>query len=362
MTYSEAKNIINNRLSLGIKSGLSRIYALLDEMGNPQNELCIIHIAGTNGKGTVAKTIADAIRSQGYKVGLFTSPWVVDYREQIQINGEFIPQEALAQYIEKYHDNDCSEFELLTAIMYRYFRDSAVDYAVIECGMGGLGDATNTERTNIASVITSLSIDHTGFLGETIEQIAEQKSGIIRPNSICAVYPDISCRNIIERKCNELNTRFVEALHGDDFNACNLNLVNALLTSLGFDTVSELSRLPARQERINGVLLDGGHNVEAGKSLSKLLENEVAVIGMMKDKDVEGYLSSVAPRCKAIITTTPDNPRSISAQELKEIAQRYCSKVVSEPSPIDALELAKGMGLTLVCGSFYLARQLRKEL
>lgn len=143
MTYENALKILVNKQSLGIKPGLERIKALLENMGNPQNDLTVIHIAGTNGKGTVSASIADYLINAGYKVGLFTSPWVLDYREQIQLNHAFISKDAFAEYVEEYADCDATEFELLTAIMYKYFSDEKVDFAVVECGMGGLGDSTN---------------------------------------------------------------------------------------------------------------------------------------------------------------------------------------------------------------------------
>ena len=119
MNYDESLNLILNKMSLGIMPGLARISTLLDKMGNPQDSIKIIHIAGTNGKGTVAKTISDNLISAGYKTGLFTSPWITDYREQIQINSQSISRSDFARYVSKYKDNDCSEFEFLTAVMYK---------------------------------------------------------------------------------------------------------------------------------------------------------------------------------------------------------------------------------------------------
>lgn len=162
MNYNEALNYIISKQSLGIMPGLDRIKQLLEKMGNPQEDYRIIHIAGTNGKGTVAATIANTLTQYGVKAGLFSSPWVTDYREQIQIDNTFISEADFAEYVEKYKDNACSEFEFLTAIMYKYFSDKKVDYAVVECGMGGLEDATNVETENI-SVITSVALDHTAF-------------------------------------------------------------------------------------------------------------------------------------------------------------------------------------------------------
>ncbi|MDE6658678.1 MAG: bifunctional folylpolyglutamate synthase/dihydrofolate synthase, partial [Eubacterium sp.] len=235
MNYNEALSFIISKQSLGIMPGLTRILKLLEKMGNPQKDLKIIHIAGTNGKGTVAATIANTLTEHGYKIGLFSSPWVMDYREQIQINNAFISETEFADYVEKYKDNDCSEFEFLTAIMYKYFADNKVDYAVVECGMGGLEDATNVEESNIA-VITSVALDHTAFLGNTIEEISYQKAGIIKDNGTCVLYPNPNTEHIFEKVCKEKNAKLIK-LH--DFQSCshnNKNTVSQVLKLLDIHT------------------------------------------------------------------------------------------------------------------------------
>ena len=349
-TYDKALNFILNKQSLGIKPGLSRIKNALEKAGNPQNTYKVIHVAGTNGKGTVAATIAKALTDSGYNVGLFTSPWVVDYREQIQLNGDFISESAFINGVEKLAGINCesTEFEALTFIAYSFFADKKVDFAVIECGMGGKGDATNVEEDNL-SVITSISLDHTDFLGNTIDDIAEEKSGILRMSSTCILYNG-ELRAHFENKCKKLVT--------DGIND-NLSLVNAVLRELNINGVNALVRLPARQEKIGNILLDGGHNVSAAKALEGVIENETAVIGMMRDKDIEGYLKIIIPKCKKIILTTPDNPRAINAIDLSIIAKKFCKNVKVIDNPVLAV---KERGVTLVCGSFYLARQVRNLL
>lgn len=333
MNYNEALNFISKKQSLGIMPGLLRIKGLLEDMGNPQDKIKIIHIAGTNGKGTVANTIAKALQNNGLRVGLFTSPWIFDYCEQIQINGEYISEESFADYVTSFSNNDCTEFELVTAIMYKYFADEKVDYAVVECGMGGLGDATNVENKNVCSVLTSISLDHTDFLGSTIEEITREKEGIIRPNSPCFRYVDTG-----------------------DFNIDNLNLANKVLNYLGYLSV-ETSKPIGRQQRIGNILVDGGHNLDAGRVLSPIINNEVAVIGMMRDKDIDGYLSYVAPKCRKIICTNVDNKRAINANELAGYARKYCNdiEVIN-----DAGIAVKQKDVSLVCGSFYLLREIIK--
>jgi dihydrofolate synthase/folylpolyglutamate synthase len=163
--------------------------------------------------------------------------------------------------------------------------------------------------------------------------------------------------------CNQKNARIIKVEKSDSFNINNYNTVKAVLSLLNINDDFELVKPPARQERLGNVLLDGGHNVESAKALAPLLNNEVAVIGMMSDKDVDGYMSLIAPHCKRIITTTPKNPRSISAVDLKEIAKKYCDDVLAVDNSQVAVEKAnENNELTLVCGSFFLAREVRKLL
>ena len=365
MNYDEALNFIYSKQRLGSMPGLSRIEKLLKEMGDPQNELQIIHIAGTNGKGTVSNAIANALMKAGYKVGLFTSPWVIDYREQLQINGDFISKEDFAKYVTEYQNAEATEFELVTAIMYKYFSDSKVDYAVVECGMGGKGDATNAINQSLISVITSVAIDHTDFLGETLEEIAEQKAGIIKKNGVCVLYPNPNCQEVFEKKCGELCAKLICVNEQNDYQKNNIATADVVLRELNIDVKAEQPILPARQETINGIMLDGAHNVDGALALKKNLPagKITAVIGMMKDKDIDGYLSHIAPLCDMIITVTPSNPRALSANELAEIASKYCDKVICCNSISSALDLLKKQdSFKLICGSFYLARDIRKEL
>lgn len=357
MNYNEALNFIIAKQSLGIKPGLERISALLEAMGNPQNKLKVIHIAGTNGKGTVAATISDALAKAGFKVGLFTSPWVTDYREQLQINGHFISENDFAAYVSVYKNADATEFELLTAIMYKYFYDKKVDYAVVECGMGGMGDATNTESENI-SVITAVSLDHTAFLGSTIEKIAYEKAGIIKENGICVLYPNPECEGVVERVCKEKNAQLIKVKESGGRFENTVSTVSEVLKLIADGISFKLAALPARKERIGKILLDGGHNPDAAKYLaSSLSDAETAVIGMMEDKDVDGYLSVIAPKCRKIITVTPDNPRAMPAEQLKKLAEKYCSDVTAADNSAEAVKQSE---ITLICGSFFLAREVRK--
>ena len=361
MNYDNALNLILQKQSLGIKPGLTRIYELLNKMDNPQDKINIIHIAGTNGKGTTAAALSNALIKSGKKVGLFTSPWTEDYREQIKINGNMITEEEFAFYVEKYIDCDATEFELVTAIMYKYFADENVDFAVVECGMGGKGDATNVEKKNI-SIITSVAIDHTAFLGNTLDEIAAEKSGIIKPDSVCILYPNPKCERIFEKVCSDNNTKLIKINDFGDVLKNDIACAQLALNEIGLDIKAKNPNLPARQSKVGNILVDGGHNEEAARALAPKINNEVAVVAMMKDKNVDAYLSLIAPKCKAIYATQVDNARSMSASELALVAKKYCDNVFTVDNAEKAITLAKQNNLSLVCGSFYLYRQIRKEL
>lgn len=366
MNYNEALNFIINKQRLGIKPGLSRMEKLLDDMGNPQNDIRIVHIAGTNGKGTVANMLAEGLISCGCKVGLFTSPWIIDYREQIQLNGKFISEDVFADYITKYEDSDTTEFELLTAVMYKYFSDENVDYAIVECGMGGKGDSTNAIETPALAVITSVSVDHTDFLGNTLEEIAKEKAGIIKNNGTVVLYPNKECEYVFEQQCIITGSKLVKVKEHHNFKDNNMATVKKCLALLGQCVHLDYSVLPARQEYIaDNIMLDGAHNKDGALALKDYLPNKniTAVIAMMQDKDAEAYIKIIAPCCDRIITTAASNPRSLPACELAEIAKQYCKNVSVEDNPHTAVELAKSESdFLLICGSFYLARDVRKDL
>lgn len=367
MDYSQALKIISKKQSLGIKPGLSRIENLMSVMGNPQNKIKVIHVAGTNGKGMVSATLADALCKQGFKTGLFTSPWITDYTEQIQLNGENISKKTLSSYIEKYCEYDCTEFELLTAIMYKYFYDEKVDYAVVECGMGGREDSTNVVTSPVLSVITKVSVDHTDFLGNSLAEIASHKAGIIKKGCKAVIYPNEECSDFFENYCEKVGAEFVSVSEHGNFKENNLAVVNACLSELKFENVQSCVLLPARQEYLTpDIMIDGAHNLNGALGLRNYIPKNrkiTAVIGMMKDKNFDGYLENIAPLCNRIIATTPSNPRALEAKELASYANKYCADVTFIDSPLSAVDAAiNDYDFLLVCGSFYLARDVRNYL
>lgn len=199
MTYEEALQKINGRLLFGVKPGLERIQALCDALGNPEKCTRFVHVAGTNGKGTTCTLIASVLHAAGYRTGLYTSPYVLDFRERFRIDGEMIPKAELVEAVERVlpaaekleaAGETVTEFEFITALALDWFARRGCDFVVLEVGLGGRMDATNVIDTPEAAAIASISLDHTAVLGDTLEQIAFEKAGIIKPGGAVALYAD----------------------------------------------------------------------------------------------------------------------------------------------------------------------------
>ena len=199
MTYEEALQKINDRLLFGVKPGLERIQALCDALGNPEKRTRFVHVAGTNGKGTTCTLIASVLHAAGYRTGLYTSPYVLDFRERFRIDGEMIPKTELVEAVERVlpaaekleaAGETVTEFEFITALALDWFARRGCDFVVLEVGLGGRMDATNVIDTPEAAAIASISLDHTAVLGDTLEQIAFEKAGIIKSGGAVAVYAD----------------------------------------------------------------------------------------------------------------------------------------------------------------------------
>ena len=239
MSNNSASETINSFLKFGIRPGLERIEKLLNLIGDPQKNLKCIHIAGTNGKGSISSFISSILRESGYKVGSYISPFVTNFRERIQVNGEMISEKSLEEtldyvnvFVEQMKNDGeiITEFELITAIALMYFSNQNCDIVVLETGLGGRFDATNVIKSPLASVITHIALDHTKILGDTLSKIAYEKAGIIKENSVTVVYPDQErealevIEDVAEKRKNNLiipNPEAVKdvsvALSGSDF-------------------------------------------------------------------------------------------------------------------------------------------------
>lgn len=422
MNYNEALNFIHSRDKFGSCPGMERIEALCNAFDNPQDKLKFVHVAGTNGKGSTCHMIASVLKESGYKVGLFTSPFVVDFRERIQINGEMIPENDLAEVIsevkpvvEKLSKEgiEPTEFEIITVTAFLYFLKQSCDIVVLEVGLGGMLDSTNIIKKSEVSVITSISLDHTKILGDTLLKIAEQKCGIFKEGGNVVGYPqpDFAVERFIKDKAKEKNCNYYphelskirlvrEEIDGSTviyagcsfkipltgkhqlynfatavaaINVLKQNGWNITYKSL-IDGISKV-KVPARTEIVSHsplTIIDGGHNAEGVDALCNTLvkfcanRKIIAVFGMMSDKDYGYAVKRLAPLCERIYTTEASNPRTLDAKSLAKEAKQYCKKVKPEPNPEKAvnkaLKKAKDDDVVLVCGSLYLASDVKKFL
>ncbi len=422
MTYEQAMEKVNHRLRFGIKPGLERISALLEKLGNPQKQLKFVHVAGTNGKGTTCTLIAGALKAAGYRTGLYTSPYVLEFRERFQIDGKMIPEEELIQQVQvvsaaademEAKGETITEFEFITALALRWFAHRKCDIVVLEVGMGGRFDATNVIDVPEVAAVASISLDHTAVLGDTVGQIAFEKAGIIKPGGTVVCYPDQKPEAllVLEEAAKERGANFrLAQLSMVKEQECSIygtlllyraepllvpfvgehQVKNAVTALTALEVLQEKgwkislraiqegfaqARIPARMEILGRdplILLDGGHNPGCAAALRDVLTQHlsgkklVAVMGMMADKDSRTALSILAPLFSAVRTLRPENPRSLSAEELAEEAAVWCED--SQPCQEGAQALAEAEklagedGAVIVCGSFYLAAEVRPML
>lgn len=369
MTYENAIEYLNSTASRGSQPGLSRVTALLGLLGNPQNSVKCVHVTGTNGKGSVSRMTASVLNAEGYKTGLFSSPYLTRVNESIMLGDEEISDSDFAEIMDKVKPlaeglkNPPTEFEITTAVAFEFFRRKECDVVVLECGMGGLLDSTNIIENPLVSVITNVAKDHASFLGDTISEIASHKAGIIKMN--CPVVwggNDKEAERIIEKRASELKSQ----LYTVDFNS--LKNVNCDISGSVFDfgdykklkisalgeyqprnaavaiTAVEIIKkgglhidkssvykgledffLHARFEQICDnppVFFDGSHNPHGVESVVESIKNyfggkkAVLLMGVMADKDypeMTRQLSSVADR---VFTVTPSNPRALDSLRL----------------------------------------------
>ena len=226
MTYDEALEYIHGVSNFFCKPGLERITALCDMLGHPERELKFIHVAGTNGKGSFCSMTDSVLRAAGYKVGLYTSPYIYEFNERMRVDGENIPNETLCElteYVKQFADkmeDSPTEFELITAIAFEYFKREKVDVVVLEVGMGGRFDSTNIIRNPLLSVITGIALDHVAFLGDTVEKIAGEKAGIIKNNApVLYGGEDDVARAVIKNTAKAMGSEYYET----DYSALKVN-------------------------------------------------------------------------------------------------------------------------------------------
>ncbi len=399
MKYLEILNYIHSLGNFSLPPTLDRIKTVLEMLGNPQNNFKSVHIAGTNGKGSVSSMTAKVFENAGYKTALFISPFVVDFRERIQINGEFITENDLVKYAEAVIETDVklTEFEFITAVAFLYFSDKKCEIAVIETGLGGRLDATNTLSNVIASVITKIGLDHTAVLGDTIEQITKEKCGIIKNVPVITSYnqsveamsvlkeynpiiPDKNDLKILKSDING-NTYIYKGVEYTTSLIGKHQIENSLIVvetvkNCGIKIEDKITKkslsqtyFPARLEIISKtpiVVLDGAHNPDGAFALTEFLKNYkgrvAAIIGMMRDKDVDSVLKITLPYIyKAVAVNVEGLPRSMKADELREKIARHTKCEIAENYD-KAIELLKDEEILFVFGSLYLASSIREKL
>ncbi len=420
MNYKEALEYIHSINWTFCKPGLERTEELCKMLGNPEKSLKFVHVAGTNGKGSFSSMLSSVLKEAGYKVGLYTSPYITKFNERMAINGKPISNKELCEITEEVKEHadkmtdKPTEFELVTAIAFTYFAKNKCDIVVLECGLGGRLDSTNVIDTTVLSVITGISLDHTGILGDTVEKIAYEKAGIIKNN-----VPVLWCGE--NKRAGEVILKVAETKHAPVYLASHDEIIvkrasfdgttldyknfrNVEIKLLGMyqpincsnvlEAVSVLcehgfyitqphvieglkkAEWHARFERILDtplVIFDGAHNPEGIEASVESIKNYFgsakvyALTGVMADKDYTYMASKICEVADKIFCITPENPRALPAEKYAQVFQSlgkeaYAFKTVKEATQC-AISRAKEDGKPLFClGSLYMYGEIMKEI
>lgn len=419
MNAEQAIAYIHSVCWKGSIPGLGRTQELLEKMGNPEKKLKFVHIAGTNGKGSTAAMTASILSKAGYRTGLYTSPYIYCFHERIQVDGVEISDEDLTEiteYVKPLADSmeqSPTEFELVCCIAFEYFYRKKCDIVVLEVGMGGAWDATNVIEVPEVAVITNIGLDHTEYLGDTVEKIAETKSGIFKPHGHAVVYRSTpSVEAVYERVCAERDVSLRKAdfdglvlkahtLEGQVFDCgSRKNLMLPLLgdhqlhnasvvlsiadTLIGegwniseqniYDGIRDV-RWPGRFDivcRKPLFIIDGGHNPQCIEALVKNIRDYlagkkvIALTGVLADKDYADMYKPVMPLVDRFVCITPPNPRKLEAQQLAQYLQQAGAQAQASESILDgvkkAMDLAGEDGVVLCFGSLYSIGGIRDAL
>ncbi len=425
MTYLEALETIHDFGRFGSKLGLSRMSKLMSLLDNPQDQVKVIHVAGTNGKGSVCRYIYSILMAGGYKVGLYTSPYLEKFTERMELDGYEIPEPEVAVYAQKVLEKVNSmvaegfesptEFEVITAMAFCYYADEQVDFLVLEVGLGGTGDSTNIIKTPEVCIITSISYDHMDYLGESLEEIASEKAGIIKIEVPVVVFVrDESAKGVIKSAALSKNSSFYDAtiypvsnlsesltesifdvmieeklysdvkismigVHQVDNAVCALTAIQ-ILQSKKTITLNDQQvyngLVNARQTgrlEILGVnpyiVIDGAHNEAGASALAKVIKTHFAgkrillILGMLKDKKIDRILTELLALTDDIVATEPDNSRKLEAIKLAEFIAIRGKECFVMPDIKDAVSYAlkhkENFDLVIFAGSLYLIGKVR---
>ena len=415
MDYREALAYISGVEFFGSKPGLARIRELLEKLGDPQKRLRFVHIAGTNGKGSCAAMTASVLKAAGYKTGLYTSPYLYRFNERMQINGRQIEDDALAEIVSRVKPiaeamaDHPTEFELMTAAALLWYAQEACDVVVLEVGLGGRFDATNIIDAPEAAVIMNIGLDHTAVLGDTLEQIAFEKAGILKPGTDAVLFEQgEEATGVVRRRCEELGVPLhiadfsqlvseFDSLYGQSFTyrgqpyalpllgahqlknaAVVLELVEVLRkkgwkleqgdVEHGLYAVS----WPGRFELLSDepyFVVDGGHNPQCAETVRDNLlhyfpdKRRILLLGVLRDKDYPGLTAILDAAADEYVCITPASARALPAEELAEHLKRYGKPVTVCGSIRDGVTeaLRRSDGDSVVCavGSLYSVGEIR---
>ena len=396
MIFLNYKTLLKQLYAVSLQSsltlGLQNIEALCRALGNPQDRYRSIHIAGTNGKGSVVTKIADGLTLAGWRVGLYTSPHIASFRERIRVNGALISEKAICSHLRKIFALAEQEkitpsfFEYVTALAFSHFAEEKVDIVVLETGLGGRLDATNICQSML-SVITSISLDHTAILGETLEQITREKAGIIKQGSHVIIGPQVQVA-VVQPVAQSLNAslaqvqgtfhNFEEENRAIAKNALEYLQVDADIIEKGICALPpcRFERVPnAQLEKKFGAsipipavcLLDVAHNPDGIKKLFSRLQQAYAklpihvVYGASRDKDIKGCLEIILKKAQVVTFIAADTERAAKQEELMAMAD-YSLKICSHTIEEAFYEAARAEAIFVVCGTFFIMKKARQFL
>ena len=424
MNYTECIHYLEEEVGFGSVPGLERIQALCDKLGNPERELSVIHVAGTNGKGSAVAMLSSILKEAGYCVGTYTSPHLDRYNERFIINGNQISDDDFAKEI-TLMKNICEElaregkaiptlFEIVTGAAFHYFAEQKVDVLILEVGLGGKYDATNIIPRPLLSLIMSISIDHTDFLGNSIEKIAAEKAGIIKKNCPVVLYSqDKIVYNIMWTKSQEMNAPIyspenaeihissqtlegtvfsvkTDLLHFTDLELCMLgdyqirNCITvleacAVLQKQGISLSEEAIRTGLKKARWAGrmeicgkhplILLDGAHNADGILQLANSIQTYfddkkvTLILGVLGDKEYTKMAECILPHADSVILTEPHSERKLDVFSLARSISNHKGTIYTEKKIETAYEKAISVtpsdGIILCCGSLYMIGAMR---
>lgn len=378
--YEKALNLLTSQGKFYINLGLERISAILELMGNPQKKIKCVHVAGTNGKGSVCAILSTILTEAGYKTGLFTSPHIFKYTERIQIDGKQIDEDVFAEKIFKIQELSeknnihLTEFEILTAVMFEYFAENNVDFAVIEVGLGGKYDSTNVIENPLCSIITTIDLDHTERLGDTIEKIAEEKAGIIKPN--CPVVINASNKGFDVIKSHTVQDQLIIAhefnlgemslkgFHQQENLALAVSSLLLLVPDIKIVTIQNAIKKVVHHGRFEyfadkKLLVDGAHNPNGILILRQNLDIYFKdyklrfVFGCLRNKDYKKMVKMLFKEGDEIYFNHFNHTNSATFEEL--------SSVCPFPSKKYEGKLPEFNGITVICGSLYMISEVIKD-